>query len=323
MGTLRRSWWQNLRKHRVGILITLTIVIVGVFIFAGYWWKWGWTGFNAETGHNGSLAPKTLWDWMQLLIVPGVLALGAYVLNQAQQARADKAAKTEKQRDRESTEARAKLEREIRKDTQREVALQAYLDRMSELLLEKQLSQSQPGDEVRNVARIRTLTVMRELDAARKGTVLQFLHEAGLIKKDNAIVNLGGAFILQVNLFNANLTEDNLSGANLAEANLDATYFDNSNLRGVNLINAHLEGAHFEDADLSGARLYGAFLVNAHLKGARLSGVYEYAPGWGGADLTNADLSEANLTGADITPEQLAQPKSLKGATMPDGSIHP
>jgi uncharacterized protein YjbI with pentapeptide repeats len=35
------------------------------------------------------------------------------------------------------------------------------------------------------------------------------------------------------------------------------------------------------------------------------------------ADLSGADLSEAN-----VTLEQLAQVRSLKGATMPDGTLH-
>ncbi len=47
----------------------------------------------------------------------------------------------------------------------------------------------------------------------------------------------------------------------------------------------------------------------------------------GGADLRRADLSEANLGGANlggatVTQEQLEKAKSLKDATMPDGSKH-
>jgi uncharacterized protein YjbI with pentapeptide repeats len=42
----------------------------------------------------------------------------------------------------------------------------------------------------------------------------------------------------------------------------------------------------------------------------------------GDADLRDADLTEADLRGAIITDQQLAQCKSLKGATMPDGSKH-
>ena len=40
------------------------------------------------------------------------------------------------------------------------------------------------------------------------------------------------------------------------------------------------------------------------------------------ADLRGADLSEANLSAAIVTTKQLEKAKSLKGATMPDGSIH-
>jgi uncharacterized protein YjbI with pentapeptide repeats len=51
-----------------------------------------------------------------------------------------------------------------------------------------------------------------------------------------------------------------------------------------------------------------------------------------GADLRKTELEDANLSGADlsgadlsgakgVTEEQLAQAKSLKGATMPDGYV--
>jgi uncharacterized protein YjbI with pentapeptide repeats len=33
-------------------------------------------------------------------------------------------------------------------------------------------------------------------------------------------------------------------------------------------------------------------------------------------------LEGANLSGANVTDEQLAQARSLKGATMPDGTKH-
>ncbi len=38
---------------------------------------WDWTGFG----------DKTAWDWMQLLIVPLVLAVGAFSFNEAQTTR--------------------------------------------------------------------------------------------------------------------------------------------------------------------------------------------------------------------------------------------
>ena len=41
------------------------------------------------------------------------------------------------------------------------------------------------------------------------------------------------------------------------------------------------------------------------------------------ANLVGAMLEDAKLLGANVTTEQLDKAKSLKGATMPDGSIHP
>ena len=47
-------------------------------------------------------------------------------------------------------------------------ALQAYLDQMSTLLLEKDLRNSEEDSEVRTLARARTLTVLERLDPSRK-----------------------------------------------------------------------------------------------------------------------------------------------------------
>ena len=81
----------------------------------------------------------------------------------------------------------------------------------------------------------------------------------------------------------------------------------------ADLRKADLRGAQLEKANLWGTKLQGADLSGAHLKEADLKD----------ADLSGADLSEADLQGANLTDEQLAQVRSLQGATMPDGSIHP
>ena len=65
------------------------------------------------------------------------------------------------------------------KDNQRETALQAYIDKMSELLLHEKLRDSAKEDEVRNIARVRTLTILPLLDGNRKSSLLKFLYETG------------------------------------------------------------------------------------------------------------------------------------------------
>jgi uncharacterized protein YjbI with pentapeptide repeats len=58
---------------------------------------------------------------------------------------------------------------------------------------------------------------------------------------------------------------------------------------------------------------YEAHMFKANLKGANLSLT----------KMNGVDLGEADLSGAIVTKEQLETVKSLKGATLSDGSIHP
>ncbi len=101
---------------------------------------------------------KYLWDWLELLIIPFVLALGALWLE-----------RSERISDRKIAAERREDDKKIAEDQQREAALQAYIDKMTELLLDKEhpLRKSKPNDEVRVVARTRTLATLRKLDPDR------------------------------------------------------------------------------------------------------------------------------------------------------------
>ena len=81
---------------------------------------------------------------------------------------------------------------------------------MSELLLHDNLRNSHPGDEVRNVVRVQTVTVIHQLDAIRNRHVFQFLRESGLISKADPVVNLS----------RADLTHTKLQGVDLSEVDL-------------------------------------------------------------------------------------------------------
>ncbi len=276
-----------------------------VVIILGYLLNWHWTGLVPETSEPKQHM-KTLWDWLQLLVIPLMLAIGAFWLNQLQKSREERA-----------TEQRDTTERELARDKQREDLLQTYLDRMSELLLEKQLhSPASPyeilaitRDEVRNVARVRTITILVQLDARRIGYVFAFLREAGLMSTTSeSIVSLKGANLTKINFSQARIEQADLSKANLNDADLSK-----ADLSGANLSQAILREAYLLGADLSGANLLGADLSQAILGVADLSQ----------ADLIRANLSDADLSGAKVTEEQLKTAKSLKGATMPDGSKHP
>src|SRR6266571_1862847 len=107
-------------------------------------------------------------------------------------------------------------------DKQREDLLQIYLDRMSELLLDKQLRTSDTKDEVRYIARSRTLTVLSRLDANRKKSLLQFLHESDIINATTfSFVRLEDADLSNASLYGAIMAGANLAGTIMAGANLE------------------------------------------------------------------------------------------------------
>lgn len=141
--------------------------------------------------------------------------------------------------------ATTRTEQQIAATRYKQDLLQAYLDRMSELLLEKNLRTSQPNSEVRNVARVRTITILFQLDARRIGYVFAFLREFGLmsIKSDDTIVSLSGAALDNVNWSQANLGEADLGEANLGEANLNGADLSRADLSDVVITEDQLKTA--------------------------------------------------------------------------------
>jgi hypothetical protein len=107
-------------------------------------------------------------------------------------------------------------------DQQRQTTLDTYLDRMSDLLLTQHLLASQPGDEVRALAEARTYTSVRNLDGARKGTLVRYLLGAGLISGSQPIISVSHADLSGAIFTNANLRGADLSGADLSGSNITA-----------------------------------------------------------------------------------------------------
>ncbi|WDE13726.1 pentapeptide repeat-containing protein [Thalassomonas haliotis] len=254
---------------------------------------------NSSTGGKAGLRDKTLWDWLDLLVIPAVLTFGLLWFDLA-----------ESERTRNAVAKRAEIELDVARGQARERALQMYLDKMSTLLLEHGLKTSARRDEVRSLARARTLTVLSQLDGRRKGYLLRFLYEAGLISAADPVLTLGGGILGESSVDETVLSRADLTGAVLSRLFLSGGYLTRvhliaADLHGSNLNKANLVGTDLRDADISNASLKGAKLANADLRGANLKG---------------ADFSRANLRGAKVTAGQLSQVKSLAGATLPDGS---
>ncbi len=122
MGARLRSWWQQIKQHRVAILVGTVVLVVAIALIIIEVWFYG-TGFNGYTQVStihtisgptaGTVTRtelyqpgKTLWDWMQLLFIPVVLAVAGFWFNHRER----KAAELRSGNERKAAELRAKTE---------------------------------------------------------------------------------------------------------------------------------------------------------------------------------------------------------------------
>src|SRR5919106_2634522 len=227
-----QPWWKRwMGNWSVPALVTLAVAVILAITVLGYWQRRSWTGLVVIEDKDPASPmrvevvndPKLLWDWMGLLIVPIVLGAGALWFNQ----QARKGEQQQRQNELNIADQQRQNELNIADQNRREDALQHYLDRMQELILDKGLKRSKKDAEIRDVARVRTLAALRSLDSSRKGQVARFLHEADLIGKVvieesgerqviEAIIDLGNADLEGANLISARLEGANLISARLA-----------------------------------------------------------------------------------------------------------
>jgi len=271
--------WEKVKERKwatVAVIVpTIFLVLLIWGIKADNWPKW--TGFGKRETVENQEPGKTLWDWLDLFVVPLSLALLGYILQQQQQQRSELISKEQK---------------EIADNEAKEEVLQNYFDRLSLLLIDKNLlaitakvypeggkEQATPEKkevlneqkEVLNeqkelldvgvyVIRARTLSILRRLqnDAEKKGSVIRFLIEAEVISK--AKLDLSGADLSGADLSGAILVRAILSGADLSGAILSGAILIQANLSRANLSEAILSGANLIDADLRGADLFMANL---------------------------------------------------------------
>jgi hypothetical protein len=180
---------------------------------------------------------KPVWDWMQLLIVPVVLALVTVAFTLYQEGRQTRI-----------ENRRAGAERELAEQRAQDGALQAYLDQMSQLLLDRKLLEAEQGAPLYTLAQARTSTLILRLDAEHNESVTRFLVDSGLAESSEASARL-------------------LRGITLSHATLSDAYLPDADLRQADLSGANLSGANLFDADLSETNLSEANLIYADLSG--------------------------------------------------------
>ena len=272
---------------------------------------------------------KTLWDWLQLLIVPAIL-VGVTFTWSASQTRSDN-----KREDRRIAADRAAAE-----EARQAATLQGYLGEMSGLMLREKLLTSNEGSAVQAVARTVTLTALRRLDGERKAAVVRFLHEAGLLApcpgcrdvvppSEGTLVRLrgrtsgvptsgtptsqastSGARTSRVRTSWARTSRKRTSRAPTSVALNSRAPSSGRDPRGADLMGANL--AHDLAPTSRRADLHGANLGGANLRAPTSGAPTSRAPTSGARDLEGADLRGANLVGANLVDARLLDPPRAK-----------
>ena len=297
-----QKWWQQIKRPLVIGIIAVIVLLVALIVVEVILYGTGFAG-------------KTLWDWLQLLsvlAVPVVVGFGAVWFTTRQTRISEENRKQQHDTDLQIAEIQ-----------QQEEFLRTYFDKISDLLLDKELS---TNPNIQSIVRARTLAALHILSTERKAIVLRFLHDSDLlqyVKSFLYFLDLSYADLSGIDLSNADLQYTNLSGANLyksslSNANLSEVKLNEAVLIRADLSNLDLSGTNLSKFNLSGAKLTSTILSKTDLSEANL-----YKADLNGASLDEANLSYADLSDANVTPEQLENAKSLTGATMPDGSIHP
>jgi hypothetical protein len=198
---------------------------------------WEWTGIGEKKG----------WDIFTGLSLPLIVFGGGILFNYLN----------------------GQQQQKIAEEKQKDELLKTYINDMKASLLDKDhpLRKSKENDESRSIARTITLTTLTQLNSEqdqqkakeekynqRKGSIMQFLFESGLIKFDPdtevvPIIPLNTADFTFANLYfaylpSAKLENANLTSANLESADLSLAKLENANLESAeNLTNEQIKSA--------------------------------------------------------------------------------
>jgi len=255
--------------------IIFTAVVLSFIVFIGYLAFSKnpplWTGFG-ESEINIFMDPaKSLWDWMELLIIPVALGIAGWALNNAEKSNSYK---------KESERAQNEI-------------IDSFIKIFTQLILDKNLTKDS-DIQIKIIARTRIMFALNNIDRSRKRQILQFIYESGLIF-NKPTLNLNGA-----NINNANLDEILLTNAEIRGA-----YFINTSMKKTNLEESIFIGCDFTNANFTNSKVKNLDLSYTNLTGVKLKNMDLTSVNFLGAIFKNTKLNNSKLTEAQIITIQI------------------
>ena len=159
-------------------------------------------------------------------------------------------------------------------------------------------------------------------DEEQLARLLRSVEEWNEWRRKNVDVEIN---LFQANLSDANLVNANLSDTNLINANLSCANLVEANLRIANLSSANLVEANLGDASLRGINLFQANLSDASINSANLFSANLFSANLTKTNFSETNLSHANLSYANLINANLIQTQALytnfEGATLTGACI--
>lgn len=270
-----------------------------------------WTGFGPYDEAMQGPRGKTLWDLLELIVVPVVIAIAVWWLNDRQKAREIKAADERNEREQILIDERLNQER-----------LEIYFDWVRDLILNRGPLVGYQSIEA-SLLRARTAAILTNMDSRRNGQVVRFLAEARLVNDYKNVDSSNHQPLISLSacdLHEADLSSTFLAGADLSRANLDSAdlslselsraYCDHANMANTRLfaargLDSYFRGVDFSNANLSMCQMRDALLSGAIMRSANLTGADLHSADLSWADLIGANLSNANLEDCDMRQANL------------------
>jgi uncharacterized protein YjbI with pentapeptide repeats len=260
------------------IKIIISCLLFGLLCYIGYLAFLpeppAWTGFGKSIKDEKIEPAKTLFDWLDLLIIPLSLGFLGWLYKEAEKS------KTER-----GEEERSRNE-----------SLNSFFNIITDLLKNHDLSGS-PSNQTKAMARTRINMTLSQLDGGRKGQLLQFLYESDLIDNSPKLKLLGANF-------NAAILDQIVLGG----SEIRGAFFKNASIKEANLNEIILNSSNLENANLSGSLVEKSDFAYSNLKNSKMKNMDLTTVDFEGADLTNADLR-----GSTIKQSQLDSIFNKKG----------
>jgi uncharacterized membrane protein len=332
----KRLWVRRLLTTLLSVASILTPIVILIVLvmtialtaYGAYTREWEWTGFVG----------KTLWDWMKLLLVPIILALGGLLFTQMDRLNSTRAQRLDRERlqvDRAQAQNALELNRrgQITDRFTRAIDQLGKVDDYGNKQVEIRVGGIYALEQIARDSEEDYWPIMEVLAAYLRQNAPWIPEEdqqgeelspapdiraiTDVLRRRNSYFGRGEADPLDLSL--TNLSGANFLGANFSRTNLSRTNLSRAELQGAELQYANLQGADLREADLREADLRGAWLQGADFQGANL----QYA-NLQGADFQGANLQYANLQGADLssvqslTQEQLEEAVGNYDTTLPE-----